>query len=113
MKHLRRHVLALSAALLSTTLSALAQTSIVLDGTSGNNTVSTNYNSSGGLQISLGFFADYLLVGGGGSGGTPGGAIGQNHWGTGGGGGGKSRPECMPVPRPMDDSTPSPTHHTT
>jgi len=88
MEHLRRHVLALSAALLSTTLSALAQTSIVLDGTSGNNTVSTNYNSSGGLQISLGFFADYLLVGGGGSGGTPGGAIGQNYWGTGGGGGG-------------------------
>mmetsp|Transcript_35469 Transcript_35469/g.59779 ORF Transcript_35469/g.59779 Transcript_35469/m.59779 type:complete len:265 (-) Transcript_35469:494-1288(-) len=25
----------------------------------------------------------------------------------------KSMPECMPVPRPMEDSTPSPTHHTT
>ena len=25
----------------------------------------------------------------------------------------KSRPECMPVPRPMEESTPRPTHHTT
>lgn len=25
----------------------------------------------------------------------------------------KSRPLCMPVPKPMDDSTPRPTHHTT
>lgn len=24
----------------------------------------------------------------------------------------KSMPECMPVPRPMEDSTPSPIHHT-
>ncbi len=31
---------------------------------------------------------DYLVVGGGGSGGTPGGAIGENYWGTGGGGAG-------------------------
>lgn len=25
----------------------------------------------------------------------------------------KSRPECTPLPRPMEESTPRPTHHTT
>ena len=67
---------------------AQAQTNVVLDGTSGTNTTSTAYSTTGGLNLSLGFFADYLVVAGGGSGGTPGGAGGENYWGTGGGGGG-------------------------
>ena len=62
-------------------------TNLVLDGTSGTNSYTNNYAVSS-LNLSLGFFADYLVVGGGGSGGTPGGPIGQAYWGTGGGGGG-------------------------
>ena len=62
-------------------------TNLVLDGTSGTNSYTNNYAVSS-LNLSLGFFADYLVVGGGGSGGTPGGPVGQAYWGTGGGGGG-------------------------
>ena len=78
---------AVLAALIHAT-SAHAQTSIVLDGTSGTNSITNSFSTTGGLNLSLGFFADYLVVGGGGSGGTPGGTGGQNTWGTGGGGGG-------------------------
>jgi len=58
-----------------------AQSNVVIDGTSGNNSVGTSYSVGSGLNLSLGFFADYLVVGGGGGGG---GALG----GSGGGGGG-------------------------
>ena len=66
-----------------------AQTSFTLDGTSVTNSFTNNYTSGGGLSqvnISLGFFADSLVVGGGGSGGTAG-----DTSGTGGGGGGGLR----------------------
>ena len=59
---------------------ALAQTSATLDGTSGANTISTNYTTTTGLNLGLGFFAEYLIVGGGGGGG------GDNAGGGGGGG---------------------------
>jgi hypothetical protein len=65
-----------------------AQSNVVINGTSGTNTTSTSYSTDGGLNLSLGFFADYLVVAGGGSGGTPGGSGGEDYWGTGGGGGG-------------------------
>lgn len=80
--HLTAFLAATSAALVLAT-SARAQTNIVLDGTSGTNTTSTSYSTDGGLNLSLGFFADYLVVGGGGSGGTAGSVSG-----TGGGGAG-------------------------
>jgi autotransporter-associated beta strand protein len=51
-------------------LTARAQSTVVLDGTNGNNTISTSYSTTGGLNLSLGFFADYLLIGGGGGGGA-------------------------------------------
>ena len=60
-----------------------AQTNLTLDGTSGNNSISTSYSTNGGLNLSLGFFADYLVLGGGGSAGTAG-----DTSGTGGGGAG-------------------------
>jgi autotransporter-associated beta strand protein len=66
-----------------------AQTSFTLDGTSGTNSYTNNYTPGGGfsqVNLSLGFFADYLVVGGGGSGGTAG-----DTSGTGGGGGGGLR----------------------
>ena len=66
-----------------------AQTSFTLDGTSGTNLFTNNYTPGGGLSqvnLSLGFFADYLVVGGGGSGGTAG-----DTSGTGGGGAGGLR----------------------
>lgn len=61
----------------------LAQTSVVLDGTSGTNVITNSYSTTGGLNLSQGFFADYLVIGGGGSGGTAGSVSG-----TGGGGAG-------------------------
>ncbi|MFM7205624.1 MAG: hypothetical protein ACKO4T_02995 [Planctomycetaceae bacterium] len=70
------------------TTASLAQTSVTLNATSGTGTSSTNYSTTGGLTLNLGFFAEYLAIGGGGSGGTPGGSGGQDTWGTGGGGGG-------------------------
>jgi autotransporter-associated beta strand protein len=45
-----------------------AQTTITLDGTSGSNSISTDYTLSDNTTIDLGFFAEYLLVGGGGGG---------------------------------------------
>ena len=68
---------------------ATAGTVVVLDGTGGGSG-SNALNTTGDIDVQLGFFADYLVVGGGGSGGTPGGPgpSGQQLWGTGGGGGG-------------------------
>ncbi|MEN9777325.1 MAG: hypothetical protein RJB04_1080, partial [Verrucomicrobiota bacterium] len=67
-------------------------TSVVLDGTAGSGTDNQTFttgNTGSNLTIGLGFFVDYLVVGGGGSGGTPGGSdANENTWGTGGGGGG-------------------------
>ncbi len=60
----------------------------VLDGTAGTIVGGGTLSTTGNLELQLGFFADYLVVGGGGSGGTPGGIGGQHLWGTGGGGGG-------------------------
>jgi autotransporter-associated beta strand protein len=61
---------------------ARAQNPVTLDGTSGSNSISTTYTLSGDTTFELGFFVDYLIVGGGGGGGG---------WGnishTGGGGG--------------------------
>jgi hypothetical protein len=56
-------------AVLAFALPLRAQTNIILDGTSGTNTSSTSYSTTGGLNLSLGFFADYLVVAGGGGGG--------------------------------------------
>lgn len=81
---IKKHILApfFAAVFLFATSSLIAQTTVTLNGTSGTNSSSTNLSTTGGLNVSLGFFADYLLVGGGGGGG--GGAYG----GGGGGGGG-------------------------
>jgi len=43
---------------------------VTLDGTSGSNSISTAYDTTGNLEVNLGFFADYLIVGGGGGGGV-------------------------------------------
>ncbi|MFY7819133.1 MAG: glycine-rich domain-containing protein [Akkermansiaceae bacterium] len=64
------------------------QENVVLNGTSGSDSSNANYSTNGGLNISLNFLAEYLVIGGGGSGGTPGGSVGQNTWGAGGGGAG-------------------------
>ena len=64
------------------------QQNVVLNGTSGSDSSNANYSTNGGLNISLNFLAEYLVIGGGGSGGTPGGSVGQNTWGAGGGGAG-------------------------
>ena len=82
------HLTAFLAAIFATitSISLHAQTSFLLNGTSGTNAFTNNYSVSGGLNqvnLSLGFFADYLVVGGGGSGGTAG-----SFSGTGGGGAG-------------------------
>lgn len=80
----KKHTLApfCSAVFLFATSSLIAQTTVTLNGTSGTNSSSTNLSTTGGLNVSLGFFADYLLVGGGG------GAGGGGYAGSGGGGGG-------------------------
>ena len=62
--------------------------SATLNGASGSVPNATNYSTNTGLILSLGFEAEYLVVGGGGSGGTAGGSGGQNTWGAGGGGAG-------------------------
>jgi len=43
-----------------------AQITITLDGTSGSNSISTDYTLPDNSTVDLGFFAEYLLVGGGG-----------------------------------------------
>ena len=58
-----------------------AQTTATLDGTAGSNSISTAYSTNGGLNLSLGFVAEYLILGGGGGGG------GLYHAGGGGAGG--------------------------
>lgn len=80
---------------------ARGQTNVALDGTSGTNTISTSYSTTGGLTLSLGFFADYLIVGGGGAGGQGTGGGGGGSSGTGNGGaGGNSAYLCRPeVPK--------------
>jgi hypothetical protein len=61
----------------------LAQSNVVLNGTAGTgiNTTTTNLSTTGNLNLSLGFFAEYVLVGGGGGG------AGRDSGGGGGGGG--------------------------
>jgi autotransporter-associated beta strand protein len=60
----------------------------ILNGASGSVPYATDYSTDTGLILSLGFEAEYLVVGGGGSGGTAGGSGGQDTWGAGGGGAG-------------------------
>lgn len=70
----------------------LSQTTVRIDGSSGNQTYSVSRSTSGGgLTLGLDFEVEYLVVGGGGSGGTAGGNAGQNTWGAGGGGAGGFR----------------------
>jgi hypothetical protein len=52
--------------LLAAAASAHAQTTQTLDATSGTATFTTDYTTTGGLTLNMGFFADYLVVGGGG-----------------------------------------------
>lgn len=55
--------------LLATVTAAWAQTTQVLDATSGTATISTVYTTgAAGLTLNLGLFVDYLIVGGSGSG---------------------------------------------
>lgn len=64
------HLAAILAAIIPTSLHA--QTSFLLNGTSGTNSFTNNYTVSAGLSqinLSLGFYADYLVLGGGGGGG--------------------------------------------
>ncbi len=53
---------------------------VVLDGTSGDNTITGTFDTTGDLTLNLGFFAEYLVVAGGGGGG-------ENRGGGGGAGG--------------------------
>ncbi|MFM8656500.1 MAG: hypothetical protein ACKOD5_05135, partial [Chthoniobacterales bacterium] len=50
-----------------------AQNNVAISGTSGTNTVTNSYSTTGGLNLSLDFAVDYLIVGGGGGGGSVGG----------------------------------------
>jgi len=63
----------------------LAKPAITLDGTSGSNSISTDYTLTDNTTVNLGFFAEYLLVGGGGGGGA---GFSDHASGGGGGGGG-------------------------
>lgn len=74
-----------AASLAGPTPEAQAQTSVTLDGTSGSNTTAVPYSTSGNLTVSLGFFVDYLIVGGGGGNGS--GALNVAYPSGGGGGG--------------------------
>ena len=47
---------------------AIAQQNVTLDGTSGSESTSGNLSTNGGLNIALGFLAEYLVVAGGGGG---------------------------------------------
>lgn len=85
--HLTAFLAAIFAALISTPLHA--QTSFVLNGTSGTNSFTNNYTVTSGLSqvnLSLGFYADYLVVAGGGGG--AGSGTDSSAWGGGGGGAG-------------------------
>lgn len=53
--------------------SSFAQNNVAISGTSGTNTVTNSYSTTGGLNLSLDFAVDYLVVGGGGGGGSVGG----------------------------------------
>jgi autotransporter-associated beta strand protein len=72
--------------LAAATMPAFAQSTVTLDATSGTNPISTNYSTTGGLTLNMGFFADYLVLAGGGGGG--GSANDSTAWGSGGGGAG-------------------------
>jgi hypothetical protein len=52
------------------TLPLVAQTSVTLDGASGNQTFNVARSTTGGLTLGLGFEVEYLLIGGGGAGGS-------------------------------------------
>ena len=58
-----------------------AQSSVTLDGTNGSNQINTPFSTNGGLTLDLGFYVEYLIVGGGGGGGN------AYEYGPGGGGG--------------------------
>lgn len=62
-----------------------ASTNVVLNGTTGTNVISSGLSNASDVNLSLGFFADYLLVGGGGGGG----AASVNSYNGGGGGAGE------------------------
>ena len=70
--------------LAAATMPAFAQSTVTLDATSGTNTISTSYSTTGGLTLNMGFFADYLVLAGGGGGG----GSGDSSTAYGGGGGG-------------------------
>jgi len=55
---------------LATGAAALSANAAVIDGTTGSNTDATAYSTDGNLDLSLGFVAEYLIVGGGGGGGS-------------------------------------------
>jgi len=57
-------------ALLAAGGAALTQAATIIDGTTGSNTDATAYSTTGNLDLSLGFVAEYLIVGGGGGGGS-------------------------------------------
>jgi hypothetical protein len=47
---------------------AVAQSTVTLDATSGTNTITKSYSTTGGLTLDMAFFADYLVLAGGGGG---------------------------------------------
>jgi len=57
-------------ALLAAGGAALTQAATIINGTTGSNTDATAYSTTGNLDLSLGFVAEYLIVGGGGGGGA-------------------------------------------
>jgi autotransporter-associated beta strand protein len=82
-----RLIAAFSIALAAT--AGFAQSTITLNATSGTGTIATNYTTTGGLTLNMGFFAEYLVLAGGGGGG--GSANDSTAWGSGGGGAGGLR----------------------
>ena len=84
MKKTSPRALILLASMMLLARSASAQTVLTLDGTSGSMTTSSDYSTTGGLDLSLGFFVNYLVVGGGG--GNGGGVVNSAYPGGGGGG---------------------------
>lgn len=85
---MKNTLFALFCAILALAVPLHAQTNVTLDGTSGTNSITNSYSTTGGLNLSLGFFADYLVVAGGGGGGGSG--TDSSAWGSGGGGGGRA-----------------------
>jgi autotransporter-associated beta strand protein len=84
MKLISKNFSTITTACLCLAGSALAQQNITLDGTSGSENNSSNHSTNGGLNISLKFVAEYLVVGGGGGGA----GTGNDSTAFGGGGGG-------------------------